>query len=143
MREVAVIYDKTVFSVALFGTIFFSLFKKLFSSLVICRDPVPYFFVWCVQLPGILSISSRLLPTVMNLLRRLAEEAQGRPTPEAPMQQSFSFQNNRNQTQLNPTSSTIPESSESSSCMSSTDSEYSSPNLMHRLSTKISEEEFS
>lgn len=94
-------------------------------------------------LPGILSISSRLLPTVMNLLRRLAEEAQGRPTPEAPMQQSFSFQNNRNQTQLNPTSSTIPESSVSSSCMSSTDSEYSSPNLMHRRSTKISEEEFS
>jgi hypothetical protein len=27
--------------------------------------------------------------------------------------------------------------------MSSTDSEYSSPNLMHRRSTKISEEEFS
>lgn len=94
-------------------------------------------------LPGILSISSRLLPTVMNLLRRLAEEAQGRPTPEAPMQQSFSFQNTRNQTQLNTTSSTIPESSVSSSCVSSTDSEYTSPNLMHRRSTKISEEESS
>lgn len=117
--------------------------KKLFSSLVISRDPVPYFFVLWVQLPGILSISSRLLPTVMNLLRRLAEEAQGRPTPEAPMQQSFSFQNTRNQTQLNTTSSTIPESSVSSSCVSSTDSEYTSPNLMHRRSTKISEEEFS
>jgi hypothetical protein len=142
MREVAVIYDKTVFPVALFGTIFFPCSKNYFL-LLLYADPVPYFFVWCVQLPGILSISSRLLPTVMNLLRRLAEEAQGRPTPEAPMQQSFSFQNNRNQTQLNPTSSTIPESSVSSSCISSTDSEYSSPNLMHRQSTKISEEEFS
>ncbi|CAK7336936.1 unnamed protein product [Dovyalis caffra] len=85
-------------------------------------------------LPGILSISSRVLPTVMNLMRRLAEEAQGHQTPEAPMQQSYSFQNIRHQTQQNPTSSTIPESSVSSSCISSTDSEpeYSSPNLTHR-----------
>ncbi|KAM1031122.1 hypothetical protein ACFX2C_034957 [Malus domestica] len=34
-------------------------------------------------LSGILSISSRFLPTVMNLLRKLAEEAQGNQTPEA------------------------------------------------------------
>ncbi|KAJ6374669.1 hypothetical protein OIU78_030209 [Salix suchowensis] len=93
-------------------------------------------------LPGILSISSRLLPTVMNLLRRLAEEAQGRQAPEAPMQQSFSLQNSRNQTQPNPISSTLPESSVSSSCISSTDNEaeYSSPNSTHRRSTKTSEE---
>ncbi|PQP97228.1 protein ROOT HAIR DEFECTIVE 3 homolog 2 [Prunus yedoensis var. nudiflora] len=35
-------------------------------------------------LSGILSISSRFLPTVMDLLRKLAEEAQGNPAPEAP-----------------------------------------------------------
>ncbi|KAJ6761106.1 PROTEIN SEY1 [Salix purpurea] len=93
-------------------------------------------------LPGILSISSRLLPTVMNLLRRLAEEAQGRQAPEAPMQQSFSLQNSRNQTQPDPISSTLPESSVSSSCISSTDNEaeYSSPNSTLRQSTKTSEE---
>ena len=117
-------------------------FLFLVQKLVMCRDPVPYFFVWFVQLPGILSISSRLLPTVMNLLRRLAEEAQGHQAPEAPMQQSFSLQNSRNQTQPNPISSTLPDSSVSSSCISSTDNEaeYSSPNSTHRRSTKTSQE---
>ncbi|KAK2983810.1 hypothetical protein RJ640_008486 [Escallonia rubra] len=35
----------------------------------------------CLQLPGLLSLSSRFLPTVMNLLRRLAEAGQN---PQAP-----------------------------------------------------------
>lgn len=79
----------------------------------------------------------------MNLLRRLAEEAQGNPTPEAP-RPSY-FQNFRNQTpQPNPISSQIPESSVSSN-ISPSDSgvEYSSPNLMHRRTTNIQEAELS
>ncbi|XVF27210.1 hypothetical protein REPUB_Repub14bG0087500 [Reevesia pubescens] len=94
-------------------------------------------------LAGLISISSRFLPTVMNLLRRLAEEAQGHQTPERPRQQSsLSFQSFRNQSQLNPTSS-IPESSVSSNVSASDGGiEYSSPNLRQR-STKIQEAELS
>ncbi|MBA0598226.1 hypothetical protein Gorai_007999, partial [Gossypium raimondii] len=44
-------------------------------------------------LAGQISISSRFLPTIMNLLRRLAEEAQGHQTDEPPRQQcSLVFQ---------------------------------------------------
>ncbi|XWS12279.1 hypothetical protein CRYUN_Cryun37aG0075900 [Craigia yunnanensis] len=84
-------------------------------------------------LAGLISISSRFLPTVMNLLRRLAEEAQGHQTAEAPRQQSLlAFQSVRNQSQLNPTCS-IPESSVSSNIsVSDGGIEYSSPNLSQR-----------
>lgn len=34
----------------------------------------------CLQLPGLISLSTKLLPTVMNLLKKLAEEGQI-PTP--------------------------------------------------------------
>ncbi|KAK7850241.1 protein root hair defective 3 like protein 2 [Quercus suber] len=94
-------------------------------------------------LAGLLSISSRFLPTVMNLLRRLAEEAQGHPTPEAPRPPySSASQCFRNQTpQPNPVSNLIPESSVSSD-ISFSDSgvDYSSPNLIHRRTTNIQEE---
>ncbi|WRX27500.1 hypothetical protein QQP08_019987 [Theobroma cacao] len=95
-------------------------------------------------LAGLISISSRFLPTVVNLLRRLAEEAQGHQTAEAPRQQpSMAFQSFRNQSQLNPTSS-IPESSVSSSVSASDGGiEYSSPNLTQRRSTKVQEAELS
>ncbi|XP_025012536.2 protein ROOT HAIR DEFECTIVE 3 homolog 2 isoform X2 [Ricinus communis] len=43
-------------------------------------------------LAGILSISSRFLPTLVNLLRRLAEEAQGHPSSGAPTAQSLASQ---------------------------------------------------
>ncbi|XWS18727.1 hypothetical protein CRYUN_Cryun32bG0069400 [Craigia yunnanensis] len=93
-------------------------------------------------LAGLISISSRFLPTVMNLLRRLAEEAQGYQTPEPPRQQSsLAFQSVRNQS--HPTSS-IPESSVSSNISVSDDGiEYSSPNLSQRRSSKIQEAELS
>ncbi|XVF40018.1 hypothetical protein PTKIN_Ptkin01aG0078800 [Pterospermum kingtungense] len=95
-------------------------------------------------LAGLITISQRFLPTVMNLLRRLAEEAQGYQTPEAPRQQpSPPFQSVSSQSQLNPTSS-IPESSVSSSISESDGGiEYSSPNLSQRRSTKVKEAEFS
>ncbi|KAJ4846197.1 hypothetical protein Tsubulata_030589 [Turnera subulata] len=94
-------------------------------------------------LAGILSISSKFLPTIMNLLRRLAEEAQGRPTPEASRPQPPTFQTFRNQTQPNPLSSSVAESSVSSNITSSEDGvEYSSPSLTQRRSTKIVEGEF-
>ncbi|KAK1368146.1 hypothetical protein POM88_034238 [Heracleum sosnowskyi] len=35
-------------------------------------------------LAGLLALSSRFLPTITNLLRRLAEEGQGHPTPQPP-----------------------------------------------------------
>ncbi|KAM3748873.1 hypothetical protein ACB098_05G140500 [Castanea mollissima] len=94
-------------------------------------------------LAGLLSISSRFLPTVMNLLRRLAEEAQGHPAPEAPRPPySLASQSFRNQTpQPNPVSNSIPESSVSSN-ISFSDSgvDYASPNLIHRHTTDIQEE---
>ncbi|KAF4362476.1 hypothetical protein CsatB_001403 [Cannabis sativa] len=97
-------------------------------------------------LAGLLSISSRFLPTIMNLLRRLAEEAQGGPTPQASGQSGpIISQGFRQQTHgSNPLSSSIPESSISSNISSSDSSvEYSSPNLSHRRPTKIEEPELS
>ncbi|GLT59121.1 hypothetical protein SLA2020_319580 [Shorea laevis] len=77
-------------------------------------------------LAGLISISSRFLPTVMNLLKRLAEEAQGQATPEAPRPSP---------------SVPIPESSVSSNISSlDDDQEYSSPNLTQRRSKKIESE---
>ncbi|GMI86020.1 RHD-like2 [Hibiscus trionum] len=95
-------------------------------------------------LTGLISISSRFLPTVMNLLKRLAEEAQGHQTPDGPRQQSpLAFQTFKNQSPINPTSS-VPESSVSSNIPTSDGGiEYSSPNLTHRRSTKIQEAQVS
>ncbi|CAI0392524.1 unnamed protein product [Linum tenue] len=84
---------------------------------------------------GLLSISSRFLPTIMNLLKRLAEEAQGQgqqqqhqtPTAQKPYTvDSHSFKHESSN------------SSVSSSNVSYSDSgmEYSSPSQMHRRSSK-------
>ncbi|KAG4124562.1 hypothetical protein ERO13_D10G047501v2 [Gossypium hirsutum] len=96
-------------------------------------------------LAGLISISSRFLPTVMNLLKRLAEEAQGHRTPESPTQQqsSVAFQSFRNQSQLNPSSSIAQSSVSSNVSVSDSSVEYSSPNLMQRRSTKVQEAELS
>ncbi|KAL5577679.1 hypothetical protein UlMin_019378 [Ulmus minor] len=95
---------------------------------------------------GMLSISSRFLPTVMNLIQRLAQEAQGNPTPQ-PQRQTGSIvtQGYRNQTHpSNPISSSIPESSISSSISSTDDGvEYSSPNITHRRVSNVQEAEVS
>ncbi|KAA8537113.1 hypothetical protein F0562_029591 [Nyssa sinensis] len=96
-------------------------------------------------LAGLLSISSRFLPTVMNLLRRLAEEAQGHPTPGAPTpSQSVGSQSFSQTQQPNSLSSSIPISSVSSN-VSSTESgiEYSSPQLKHRQVSNVEQAEFS
>ncbi|KHG07027.1 hypothetical protein F383_33795 [Gossypium arboreum] len=94
-------------------------------------------------LAGLISISSRFLPTIMNLLRRLAEEAQGHQTAEPPRQQcSLVFQSLKNQSHPNPTDS-IPESSVASNISTSDGGiEYSSPNVTHE-SRKIPEAELS
>ncbi|KAJ8758683.1 hypothetical protein K2173_000404 [Erythroxylum novogranatense] len=97
-------------------------------------------------LAGILSISSKFLPTVMNLIRKLAEEAQGHSTSEATTTRTelLNSQSFRNQSKPNPTTSTIPESSVSSNISSAdSDVEYTSPNLAHRRSTKNTEVELS
>ncbi|KAL5728778.1 Cell wall protein rhd3 [Ranunculus cassubicifolius] len=76
-------------------------------------------------LPAILSISSKFLPTVMNLLRKLAEEGQGPAEPAAP--------------QRNPaTNQSTPDygdstSSSSSTITSSNEIEYSSGLQQRRL----------
>ncbi|KAL9453010.1 hypothetical protein AB3S75_008745 [Citrus x aurantiifolia] len=96
-------------------------------------------------LPGILSISSKFLPTIMNLIRRLAEEAQGQQPPEASRpQQSLAPRSFRYQTPPPAGSSSIPESSVSSN-ISSSESEFESsgPNLIRRRSTNIPEAESS
>ncbi|RVW78169.1 Protein ROOT HAIR defective 3-like 2 [Vitis vinifera] len=72
-------------------------------------------------LAGLLAISSRFLPTVMNLLRRLAEEAQGNPTPQPPRPPPhLAYQSSRHHTQQsNPAFSLFPDSSVSSNISSS------------------------
>ncbi|GMP71469.1 hypothetical protein CsSME_00029854 [Camellia sinensis var. sinensis] len=97
-------------------------------------------------LAGLLSLSSRFLPTVMNLLRKLAEEAQGNPAPEAPRPpQPLGSHNFKGQTQQpNTVSSSVPVSSVSSN-ISSTESgdEYSSPQLTHRRVSNVEQAESS
>ncbi|XP_054777349.1 protein ROOT HAIR DEFECTIVE 3 homolog 2 isoform X2 [Prosopis cineraria] len=97
-------------------------------------------------LPGLLSISSKFLPTVMNLLKRLAEEAQGRaPSGGTETQNTAASQAFRNETpKPNPVTSSIHQSSSLSSVGSSDgDSEYSSTNLTHRRRTIPQETELS
>ncbi|KAH1055813.1 hypothetical protein J1N35_033878 [Gossypium stocksii] len=79
-------------------------------------------------LAGLISILSRFLSTIVNLLRRLAEETQGHQTAEPPRQQcSLGFQSLKNQSHPNPTNS-IPESSVASNISTSDGGiEYSSP----------------
>lgn len=98
-------------------------------------------------LVGLLSISSQLLPSVMNLFKTLAEQAYvyTNPQPTRPSNsQSF-----RSQTiQSNPDTNTVLEPSaatnvESSSVSSNVDScsdsemEYSSPNVVHRQTKSL------
>lgn len=40
----------------------------------------PYFSTFCFQLPGIISLSSKFIPTIMNLIKKLAEEGQNPAT---------------------------------------------------------------
>ncbi|CAH2046365.1 unnamed protein product [Thlaspi arvense] len=86
-------------------------------------------------LAGVLSITSKFLPTVMNLLRKLAEEAQGKATQEAPAfsaSQSYRHQ----QSPSNSISSTISESVSSNiSSFADDDAEFSSPALVQRRNT--------
>ena len=116
------------------------------SNDINCEGDQHLFFL---QLAGLLSISSRFLPTVMNLLKRLAEEAQGYSTSEATQPQSSTTtvsQTFRNEVQKpNAGSSSIPRSSVSSVRSSSGDNEneHSTTNLTHRRSTNVPQAEFS
>ncbi|KAJ1414422.1 RHD3/Sey1 [Sesbania bispinosa] len=95
-------------------------------------------------LPGLLSISTKFLPTVMNLLKRLAEEAQGNPAPQGTESQSSTAQLFRNQVQKPElVSSSITNSAASSVDSSGGDNEYSTTNLSQRRRTNVSEAEFS
>ncbi|XP_057433190.1 protein ROOT HAIR DEFECTIVE 3 homolog 2 [Lotus japonicus] len=91
-------------------------------------------------LPGLLSISSKFLPTVMNLLKRLAEEAQGNPAPQGTQPQSSATQIYRNQVQK-PDRVSSSNSAVSSVSSSGDDSEYSTTNLSHRQRTNVTEVE--
>ncbi|KAK7331246.1 hypothetical protein VNO77_25466 [Canavalia gladiata] len=95
-------------------------------------------------LPGLLSISSKFLPTVMNLIKRLAEEGQGNPTPEGAEPQSSAPQIFRNQVRKpDLASSSISNSAVSSVGSSGDDKEYSTTNLSQRRRTNVSEAEIS
>ncbi|KAI7999231.1 hypothetical protein LOK49_LG09G02598 [Camellia lanceoleosa] len=96
-------------------------------------------------LAGLLSLSSRFLPTVMNLLRKLAEEAQG-IRPEAPRPpQPLGSHNFKSQTQQpNAVSSSVPVSSASSNISSiESGDEYSSPQPTHRRVSNVEQAESS
>ena len=79
-------------------------------------------------LSGLISISSRFLPTVMDLLRRLAAEGQGNPAPgTSRASQHVSSQSFRSQVNSpNPVSSSVPSSSVSSNVLTENDVEYTS-----------------
>ncbi|GFP89347.1 protein root hair defective 3 homolog 1 [Phtheirospermum japonicum] len=76
-------------------------------------------------LPGILSLSTKFVPTVMNLLRKLAEEGQGRPAnaphnnPPPPPAKSFQSASNDHSRLSSSASSEVPSSENGN--------EYSSP----------------
>ncbi|KAL2341507.1 hypothetical protein Fmac_009447 [Flemingia macrophylla] len=89
-------------------------------------------------LPGLISISSRFLPTVMNLIKRLAEEAHGNPTREE--SQGSTSQIFRNQVQRSDLGSVSAASSVDSS---GEDNEFSTTNLSQRRRTKVPEAEYS
>ncbi|KAF7842495.1 protein ROOT HAIR DEFECTIVE 3-like protein 2-like isoform X1 [Senna tora] len=114
----------------------YSDFSNIFSDVCV---------VFCPVLPGLLSISSKFLPTIMNLLRRLAEEAQGHTAASGGTESqhrtdtSQAFRSQVPKPNL-VTSSSIPSSSVSSVASSDGDSEYSSTNLTHRRRTNIQEE---
>ncbi|XP_057754939.1 protein ROOT HAIR DEFECTIVE 3 homolog 2-like [Arachis stenosperma] len=95
-------------------------------------------------LPGLLSLSSKFVPTVMNILKRLAEEAQANSTPGGSESQNANAPVSRNQMQNSDrASSTLSNSSVSSVGSSGVDQEYSSPNLSQRRRTNLPEAEFS
>lgn len=87
-------------------------------------------------LAGLLALSSRFLPTIMNLLRRLAEEGQGNPTPQPPQRppRPISHQSFKNDHQQSSSvSSTMADTASSSNVTSvDDDPEYSSPQLIRR-----------
>lgn len=75
-----------------------------------------------VQLPGILSLSTKFLPTVMNLLKKLADEGQRPPAPETRRTHeldSRSFRNGEHSDSVSDASSNITSSE--------TGVEYTSP----------------
>lgn len=93
-------------------------------------------------LPGILSISSKVVPTIMNLLKRLAEEAQGNPAPERTEQHHSDSQIFRNEvSKPDSASSSISNTGLSSVASSDGDSEFSTTNLSQRQRTNVSEAE--
>ncbi|XP_027770468.1 protein ROOT HAIR DEFECTIVE 3 homolog 2-like isoform X5 [Solanum pennellii] len=79
-------------------------------------------------LSGLISISSRFLSTVMDLLRRLAAEGQGNPAPgTSRASQHVSSQSFRSQVNSpNPVSSSVPSSYVSSNISTENDVEYTS-----------------
>lgn len=95
-----------------------------------------------LQLAGLISISSRFLPTVMDLLRRLAAEAQGSPAPgTSRTSQHVTSQSFRSQVDSpNPVSSSVPSSSVSSNISTENDFEYTSSQLTQRRVTQVEQE---
>lgn len=77
-----------------------------------------------LQLPGLLSLSTKFLPTVMNLLRKLAEEGQMPANPNTqqnPALASKTFHSNTNE------QSGVSSSASSDVTTSENGNEYSSP----------------
>ncbi|KAF5177905.1 Root hair defective 3-like protein [Thalictrum thalictroides] len=92
---------------------------------------------------GVLLIITRFLPTLMNLLMRLAELAQGNPTPEPPTAPTFlTSQSFRSQTQnLVPATESVPDSAVSSVASSDGGVECTSPMMTRRHTFKVGEDD--
>lgn len=74
-----------------------------------------------MQVSGILALSTRFLPTIMNILKKLAEEGQVQPTvPQTNQQPPMNVQTLRRDSQRKvPVSNPVPDASSSSSTRSS------------------------
>lgn len=77
-----------------------------------------------LQLPGLISLSTKFLPTVMNLLKKLAEEGQITATNNNPQRNPVGASTNH-QNGVSTTETSSSASSEVTSAVNGT--EYSSP----------------
>lgn len=89
---------------------------QLYSFLVkpMCILSLDIVLIW--QLPGLLSLSTKFLPTVMNILKKLAEEGQRAAAPQAQRKleddQSKAYRNGVHNNATSDSSSSVTSSSD-------------------------------
>lgn len=52
---------------------------KIQEFLIIILKWYCYYYLWFLQLPGLISVSAKFVPTIMNLLKNLAQQGEAPP----------------------------------------------------------------